>query len=95
MSPWASTGTSTPLGGSLLGPSSCCLLHSRLINQDLSCWGKEEQLDSEGQRTETTVDKCRKNHLPGVRIQASFILKGEGFSYSKKSWFCQTLEGVS
>ena len=64
--------------------SSYCLLQDRPLNRETSCWGKEEWLFQKASRRRrwTSVPK---NPLTWVRIQASFILKGEG-----RGWLLQT-----
>ena len=66
-------------------PSSCCLLHNRPINWEMTCWGRNRNLICKASRPRRWWTRVPKNHLPWVRIQASFILKEEaGISYSKR-----------
>ena len=59
----------------LLSPSAYCLSPDRPIHWETNCWGKQEWLYVESQQNKKMVPK--KLHK-WVRIQASFILKGEG-----------------
>ena len=45
----------------LLSPNSYCLPNARLINREMSCWGKELLLYSEKQQTEKMVAECPKD----------------------------------
>ena len=70
----------------LLSPSLYCLLNNRPINQETSCWGKEQRLYSESWQTEQMVDSCPKE--PSCLGQNSdfFYTKRRG-SKVKISWF--------
>ena len=57
-----------------LSPSSYCSPHDRPINRETRCWDFIQKA-SRPRRWWTSVPK---NRLPRVRIQGSFILKGEG-----------------
>ena len=72
----------------LLRPSPYCWPHDRPRNRETSCWGKEEWLFQKASRRRrwTSVPK---NPLTWVRIQASFILKGEGCGWLLQTSWCQ------
>ena len=48
------------------------------VNRERRCWGKEKQLYSESPQVEKIVVWSPKEPSYRVRVQASFILKGEG-----------------
>ena len=67
--------------------SSHCPPNDRPANQEMGCCGKEWRLHSESQQTRRRQANFPRNHLPQVRMRASFIPKGEGL----KSWFQDVL----
>ena len=62
----------------LMSLSSYCSLNERPTNQEMGCCGKEWRLYSESQQIRRQRANFPRNHLPWVRMQASFILKGLG-----------------
>lgn len=58
----------------LPSPRSYCLPHNKPTNQQMSCWGKEQQLYSGSQQIRKMVDQCPKD----TRTQASSTVRGEG-----------------
>ena len=74
----------------LLSLGSYYLLYNRPINQKISCWGKELWLFWKSSIQRRWWTNVLKNHLPWVRIWASFIPKVE----EVKVWFSQTPERI-
>ena len=58
----------------LPSPTSYCSLHNRSINQETSCWGNNRKPAVQ----EDGGPSVAMNRHTWVRIQTSFILKGEG-----------------
>ena len=69
--------------------NSFCSLHNRPINRETSCWSNEQRLYMESQQPRRWQTNVLENHLPVVRIQASFILKGEGVWLLVANFWCQ------
>lgn len=60
----------------LPSPSLYCSLHNRPINQETSCWGKKERLNSESHQLERIVGLGSKNHLPEEESRLILYIKG-------------------
>lgn len=72
-------------------PRSHCWPHYRSLNWETNCWGKEWWLCSRVCRPRLLMH-IPKSHLAWVRLQASFILKGEE-AKSNISWFWSGARG--
>lgn len=56
----------------------------RTISWEMRCWGKGEGLGQKARRERRRCTSVLKNHIPLVRVQASFILKGKRMAVSFK-----------